>query len=241
MTSNIDRNSPIPLHYQLKQILLNKIEQNEWQTGELFPTEQELQDSYQLSRTTVRQTLLDLTAEGWLVRQRGRGTFVTRPKFTHSPEEHYGLTDQLLRQGITPGWQIVEQEWVQPSPEIRAALQINPDEPAYNICRLRLAGEEPIGYHSAYLPAGIANLIDKTELSEGESLRYLKQLVQMRNSRAQRTIEAVAASDIEVSLLGMTPGAPVLQIERLLTAENGAPIEFLQARYRGDRFRYQIS
>ncbi|NTU78851.1 MAG: GntR family transcriptional regulator [Chloroflexales bacterium] len=240
MSPDIDRSSPIPLHYQLKQILLGKIEQNEWQTGDMFPTEQELQNSYQLSRTTVRQTLLDLTAEGWLVRQRGRGTFVTRPKFTHSPEEHYGLTDQLLRQGITPGWKIVAQEWAQPAIEIRAALRLAPEEPAYTICRLRLAGEEPIGYHSAYLPEAIAALIDHRALSEGESLRYLKQLPQMYNSRAQRTIEAVAASEIETTWLGMEPGAPVLLIERLITTEDGTPLEFLQAHYRGDRFRYQI-
>lgn len=241
MATDIDRSSPVPLHYQLKQILLSKIEQNEWQAGDMFPTEQELQNSYQLSRTTVRQTLLDLTAEGWLVRQRGRGTFVTRPKFTHSPEEHYGLTDQLLRQGIAPGWKIVSQDWAQPAADVRSALKLAPEEDAYNICRLRLAGEEPIGYHSAYLPPAIAALVDHSTLGEGESLRYLKQLPQMRNSQARRTIEAVAAGEIATTLLGMEPGAPVLLIERLTTAEDGTPLEFLQARYRGDRFRYQVS
>lgn len=240
MTSDLDRNSPVPLHYQLKQILLNKIEQNEWQVGDMFPTEQELQNSYQLSRTTVRQTLLDLAAEGWLVRQRGRGTFVARPKFTHSPEEQYGLTDQLLRQGIAAGWQILLQEWVQPAPEIRAALMLAPDEHAYNICRLRLAGQEPIGYHSAYLPEAIATQIDHNALVEGESLRYLKQLPQLRNSRPRRTIEAVAAGEIETTWLGMEPGAPVLLIERLISAADGKPLEFLRAHYRGDRFRYQL-
>jgi GntR family transcriptional regulator len=240
MTSDIDRSSPVPLHYQLKQILLSKIEQNEWQAGDMFPTEQELQNSYQLSRTTVRQTLLDLTAEGWLVRQRGRGTFVTRPKFTHSPEEHHGLTDQLLRQGITPGWKVVARDWVQPAPEVRAALKLGPEERAYLLCRLRLADAEPIGYHRAFLPEAVAPLIDHGALETGESLRYLKQLPQMHNSRARRTIEAVAAGELETTWLGMEPGAPVLLVERVLAAADGTPLEFLQAHYRGDRFRYQV-
>ena len=60
----LDRSSPLPLYFQLKQILLERIEQGEWQPGDLMPGEQDLQDTYGLSRTTVRQTLGDLVNEG---------------------------------------------------------------------------------------------------------------------------------------------------------------------------------
>ena len=82
----VDRSSPLPLHYQLKQHLLEKIESGEWKPNDLIPSEQEMQTSFGLSRITVRQALSDLVYEGLLIRERGRGTFVAPPKMTHSPE-----------------------------------------------------------------------------------------------------------------------------------------------------------
>ena len=43
MTS-LDRNSPVPLYYQVKQILLEKLDKGIWKPGDLVPSEQELQE-----------------------------------------------------------------------------------------------------------------------------------------------------------------------------------------------------
>jgi DNA-binding GntR family transcriptional regulator len=86
----------------------------------------------------------------------------------------------------------------------------------------------------------IADQINRDNLTEGESLAYLRHLPQMSSIRVQRTIEAVPAGETDVNLLDMEKKAPVLMIERLVMIEGGAPLEFLQARYRGDLFKYQL-
>ncbi len=63
---SIDRNSPIPLYYQVKQSLLEYLENGTWKPGDLVPSEQELQEAYGVSRITVRQALSELTHEGRL-------------------------------------------------------------------------------------------------------------------------------------------------------------------------------
>jgi GntR family transcriptional regulator len=238
---NIDRNSPLPLHYQLKQLLLQKIDSGEWGVGALIPSELELQETYGLSRTTVRQALMDLVFEGRLIRERGRGTFVAPPKMTHSPEERRGLTQFMTEQGIKPGWRILEQGWVEATPEVAEKLAVAPKARVYRIHRLRLANDEPIGSHVAYVPEIFAGQVDAEALKDGESTRYLGHVPQIQNSRAHRTIEAVAALEADARQLGVNPGTPILQIERVTLAPDGTPIEFLQARYRGDRFKYQIT
>jgi GntR family transcriptional regulator len=240
-TTTLDRSSPIPLYFQLKQVLLDKIQQAEWQTGDLIPSEQELQEAYGLSRTTVRQTLADMVNEGWLHRQRGRGTFVTRPKFAHDPVNRLSTTEYLQQQGITPGWQVVEKGWQSPIEDVAEKLKIAPDEEVYRIHRLRLANEEPIGFHYAYVAPAIVQHINEAALTAGGSLRYLRSAPQMVNCRVTRTLEASAAEEAEVNLLHVAAGAPVLQIERLIIAEDGSPIELMWASYRGDRFKYQFS
>ncbi|MDW8325283.1 MAG: GntR family transcriptional regulator [Anaerolineales bacterium] len=237
---DLDRNSPVPLHYQLRQMLLAKIESGEWKPGDLIPSEPELQELYGLSRTTIRQALSELVFEGRLTRHRGKGTFVAAGKFTHSPNR-LGLTHRLEEQGIRPGWRVLDERQVVAPAAVREALRINGRPLVTRIRRLRLADEEPIGIHTVYLPEAIAAQINRAALQEGESLRYLSHLPQMQGSRAHRTIEAVAATKADAKLLNVKPGSPILQIERVVVAADGTPLEYLQARYRGDRFKYQIT
>ncbi len=237
---SIDRKSPLPLHYQLKQHLLEKIESGDWKPDDLIPSEQELQDSFGLSRTTVRQALSDLVYEGLLIRERGRGTFVSPPKMTHNPEERKGLTEFMLDQGIKPGWKVIETGFVEANKEVAEKLKVAHKSRVYRIRRLRLAEDKPIGTHTVFLPESISGQINEAGLLEGGSLNYISHIPLMTMSHASRSIEAVAASDLDVKLLNMTLGSPVLTIQRLVVSANREPIEYLQARYRGDRFKYQI-
>lgn len=237
----LDRNSPIPLYFQLKNILLEKIEQAEWKAGEIIPSEQELQEAYGLSRTTVRQTLSELVNEGRLNRHRGRGTFVSPPQMTHNPVQRLGATEYLAQQGIQTGWELLSADWVEPPDGVRDRLQVKKQVRIYRIHRLRLANHETIGYHYAYLPAFIVPYINQDKLTEGGSLRYLRDAPPMAESLAHRTIEATIATEPEVNQLGAKTGEPILAIERLIVAANGKPLELLWAAYRGDRFKYQIT
>lgn len=241
MTTTIDRSSPIPLYFQLKQILSEKIQEEEWQAGDMIPSEQELQDLYGLSRTTVRQTLADMVNEGMLSRHRGRGTFVARKKMTHDPVNRLGASDYMEQQGITPGWEVIEKGWVEPPEGVRERLKLGEDAPVYRIHRMRLADGQPIGYHFAYLPEFVVPHINEDALTDGASLRYLRAAPQMEGSLAHRSIEATIADDPEVQMLNVKPGHPILAIERTITAVDGTVIELLWAAYRGDRFKYQIT
>ena len=69
--------SPIPLYFQLKNIIKSKIISNEFQGQERLPSEAELCSDYNVSRPTIRQALSELEKEGFIYRVRGRGTFVT--------------------------------------------------------------------------------------------------------------------------------------------------------------------
>ncbi|HEX6384913.1 MAG TPA: extracellular solute-binding protein [Anaerolineae bacterium] len=75
--AEIDHTTPIPLYYQLKLLIKKQIEEGQLQPGDQIPTEAELCQRYNMSRTPVRQALLELVREGLLTRTVGRGTFVT--------------------------------------------------------------------------------------------------------------------------------------------------------------------
>lgn len=240
MTSTLDRASPVPLYFQLKQIIIEKIERNEWDPGQPIPSEQELQDTFGLSRTTVRQALSELVIEGRLVRQRGRGTFIVQNKLTHMPQQPQGLVRLMIDRGLRPGWRVLSIEWTLPPYEVQHLLRVEPDTQTLYIRRLRLANDQPIGYHQVWLPPRIADQINRAALEEGDSFAYLRHLPAVKRGMTTRTIEAIAAEPAEAELLGIREGEPLLLIQRLLCDSDGTPVELMEALYCGNQFKYQI-
>jgi len=74
----INRNSPLPIYYQLKMLVKQQIQEGDLRAGDRLPTEQELCDLYAISRAPVRQALADLVREGFIYRRPGQGTFVRK-------------------------------------------------------------------------------------------------------------------------------------------------------------------
>jgi GntR family transcriptional regulator len=237
----MDRESPMPLYYQLKRVLLSKIESGVLRPGDVFPTEQQIQETYDVSRTTVRQALGELEAEGKINRQRGRGTFVAKPKVSHSADLYPNLADNMFQQGATPGWTLLSASWVEPGPFVAGALQVSGGQKVFCLERLRLENDEPIGYHVAYVASSYASMIDERAFTSGGSLRYLRGLSVLEHSTADRTLEAVSASAKLASLLNVEAGAALLRVRRLIYTPDRDPIEHFEGVYRGDRFQYHIN
>ncbi len=72
----IDRDSPIPLYYQLKLHFKEQMESGDLHPGDRLPTEMELCEQFDISRAPVRQALTELAREGMIYRRAGQGTFV---------------------------------------------------------------------------------------------------------------------------------------------------------------------
>lgn len=233
----IDRNSRMPFYFQLKQILLTKIQSGEWKPGELIPSEHTLEEQYQVSRTTIRQTLSELVVEGYLVRQRGRGTFIAQPKVAYDPARRLDLNDYMEQQGVLLDWRLVDCEVSEAPARIHDILQ---SKKLIRLRRLRLAGQEVIGYHIAYIPSAAESYIEESQLCVGESLSYLLKHPLMAQPEVERTLEASLAEKLDVELMGVKRNTAVLHMERLVRGSDGTPIEYLVARFRGDRFKFRV-
>jgi ABC-type glycerol-3-phosphate transport system substrate-binding protein len=78
----IDRDSPLPIYYQLKTLIKRQIEGGQLEAGNRLPTERTLCERYSISRTPVRQALTELVHEGYIYRRPGQGTFVSAREAT---------------------------------------------------------------------------------------------------------------------------------------------------------------
>nr|HMN31029.1 GntR family transcriptional regulator [Caldilineaceae bacterium] len=72
----LDKESPVPLYYQLAELLRERIVAGEYKAGEQLPSERELSEQANISRMTARQAVAYLERQGVLVVKPGLGTYV---------------------------------------------------------------------------------------------------------------------------------------------------------------------
>ena len=98
----IDKSSPLPYYVQLKNILLEKINEGEFANGKLS-SEHELSGKYNITVTTVRKTLSELKNEGRIYKIKGLGTFLNKPKLEIDFSKYLSFGRTLKEKGIKEG------------------------------------------------------------------------------------------------------------------------------------------
>ena len=141
-----------PLYDQLVDILSEKIE-HECVAGDMLPSERELSERYGLSRTTVRLALQELESLGLVVRQHGRGTFVSdRSVQATNLTQSYSFTEQMRELGRNPKTTILEFAEMEADKNLAEHMGVRLGEKLFKIKRLRSADDVPMMVERSYLP-----------------------------------------------------------------------------------------
>jgi GntR family transcriptional regulator len=238
----IDPTAALPKYYQLANILRLQIENGNFQPHESIPSERQLEERYNLSRPTIRQSIDLLARQGYLYRVHGKGTFVSPPKLQKGMLELTSFSEDMRKRGLTPGHKILEFGYVLPDAKVRRQLEIaDPQANVLRIKRLRFGDDIPIGLQDSYLALEPDQTITREEMGEGGSIyAILQDKYGIYPTEADETLEVTLATLQEAELLQIAEGSPLLLNERTLWSQDRKAIEFVQILYRGDRYKYLL-
>jgi GntR family frlABCD operon transcriptional regulator len=125
----------IPLHEQVRNVLVHEIESGAYDGDGRLPTETQLCEQFGVSRITVRRAVTDLEAMGLVQRHQGRGTFVVPRRASLGTMSVQGFSDQVVGKE-KPTRRIVDSE-VAPADEARArALGVPVGSPVLHLVRV---------------------------------------------------------------------------------------------------------
>ena len=239
----IDKSVPIPLYYQLKTLILEEIQSGHYKANDMLPTEKEISAMFDLSRTTVRQAILELVHEGWLYRIKSKGTFVADQKLKQDfLNKLESFNDQITRIGKVPSTEVLELTVTEPDPRHIASLQLEKGEKVIRLFRKRCADGEPIVTIKTFLPySKCAFLLDGHDLVTERLYEILSASADTAIVRVDRIIEAVEATEEDARLLDYKKGKPIQHFKSTGYNAAGEPIEFSIAHYRGDRSSFEVS
>jgi|SRR5699024_2390704 GntR family transcriptional regulator len=234
MKSLINEESGIPLYYQVKEIIKEKIEKGHWKNGDKIPNELDLTNNFKVSRSTIRQAILELVNEGVLKRKKGVGTYVSKPKFegefiTLSYPEELGTKHTII------SIKIIEQ-----ISEKMKALNLKKEEKVYEIIRLRLFNEEPVAMEKTYIPVKIVPDLLENNL-EDKIIDLMSEKYGIEIARYKSDVEPVLLNFYEADKLGVEQNQPALKITKLLLSYQEVPVMLSTSVFRGDRCKLLFS
>ncbi|MFD2671861.1 GntR family transcriptional regulator [Marinicrinis sediminis] len=237
----IDKHTVIPLYYQLKQIILQNIKKGHLEPDDMIPTEQELGEVFQISRTTIRQAIMELVSEGYLYRVKGKGTFVAKMKIDQDfMKKLEAFNEQIERKGLIPSTKVLEFEKVLMDEAVAEALQMPVHSEAIKLVRLRFASQEPIVIVETYLPYEWCAHLFTYDMNEHSLYEILEKQDETKVQRVVRTIEAITAGSYESKWLDILKGSAIQLTKTIGYNASNQPIEYSIARYRGDRNQFTL-
>lgn len=229
----INVESAIPLYYQIKELIRENIDNGDWKTGDKIPNEQDLAKNFTVSRSTMRQAILELVNEGILTRKKGVGTFVSKPKiegnFTFSYPEELGTKHTPISINTIEG-----------TPGKLKVLNLKGHEKVYEIIRLRLFNEEPAALEKSYIPVRIVPDLLENNL-EGKLTDLITEKYGIIITRYKNSVEPVLLNSYEAKVLEVGQNQPALKITKLLMTPQGTPVMLSTSILRGDKCKLLFS
>lgn len=230
----IDKSSPIPVYYQLKNDLTSKIAKGVWKSGDCIASERELCEIYGVSRMTIRQAVGELVQEGVLLRIKGKGTFVCEQKLKQ--QDMMSFTEIIKKTGNELVTEVLEFSTIETPEDFEDIFTL---DNLYKIKRKRIVDKECVALETVYIPVDYCGYIDKDMLN-GSLFKILEKfgyVVDYSNS----SISAVIINEELKEVFGVDQEVPMLKVISK-TYDNKDKMIFLEeAIYRSDKYLLEVN
>lgn len=228
-----------PLYVQLMEELETSIRNGVYKPGDKIMTEAEVAKEYGVSLITVRKAVGSLMEKGLVVRKQGKGTFVTKPKYSRNMKKLQSFTEMCEQMGVKPGAQVLENRLIMADKKVADRLGIEPGSNVVYISRLRLADGEPVQVEKSYFPLKYAFLLEE-DLNNGSMFECLKEKAGAKVASSEKMIELCRATAEEAALMDVKKGDYLLFVKSTAYDENGEPMYAGIQLINGDRFSLYV-
>lgn len=236
----LDGQAATPLYIQLMEQIEHMIETGEYKPGDRLPSEAEIAKNCGVSIITVRKAVGALSEKELVARKQGKGTFVTKPKFTKDIKQLHSFTQMCESIGVKPGGQTLENKIMVPENKVLEGLGLAEDSQVVHISRIRLADQEPVSLEHSYFSLKYAFLLG--ENLENKSLfQALKAKADVEVAISEKRIGICRATSKEAELLKVKKNDPLLFIKSVAYTREHEPIYYGIQIYSGERFAFYVN
>lgn len=240
MTSRekLKKTIPVALYYQIKMIVIEKIESGEWNIGDKIPTEKEICDRLNVSRITVRKAMQELQYEGYIKIIKGKGTFVNDQKINQKLNDIKSLSEQLKTNNVDETTKLVCFDIREISQDISWKSRINNSSKIIYIERIRILKGVIYAVEKTYIPYDLCPILN-AELIEKNGLCNSLKALGIKIDSLTESLEVIKVNQESAELLQINQNDSVIKLIKE-TYMNDEPMEYSESLIRSDMFRFEI-
>jgi GntR family histidine utilization transcriptional repressor len=208
-------NAPVdatPLYRKVKEHILARIRSGAWAPGARVPSEHEIVETFGISRMTANRALRELTADGYLTRVAGVGTFVKEATPRSSLIEIRNIAEEIEARGHAHAARREAKGRVLASPALAELFETELDAPLFHLTLVHLENGLPVQIEDRYVnPEAVPDFLDQ-DFSDVTPTAYLVAAVPVEEF--EHTVEAIMPSETQARLLDIDVGEPCLALHR---------------------------
>ncbi|BAM48323.1 MAG: trehalose operon repressor [Amphibacillus sp.] len=220
------------------QSLVERIEREEWEVGELLPSENELKDAYQTSRETIRKALNLLSQKGYIQKVRGKGSvLIERNKFDFPVSGLVSFKEIIEKMDLDVKTHVEELELVKADQFLQDRLQIDKDDKVWRIIRVReFSGERVILDKDFLIADRVPDLT--VDICQDSIYAYIEKELGLTISFAKKEITVEEPTEEDERLLDLEGYSHVVLIKNYVYLDDATLFQYTESRHRPDKFRF---
>ncbi len=226
-----------PLYVQVRDQLVRRLIEGEWQPGQLIPSEIELAREIGVSQGTIRKALDAMTTENLLIRRQGRGTFVARPEESRILFQFFRLVPDDGKPSF-PDSAILDRRQAGATAQEAEALALVPGAPVWRIERVRTLAGAPLLVETITLSDARFPRFDELAAIPNNVYGLYSERWGITIGRASEKLKAIAATPVDADALGCAAGTPLLSITRIALDLESKPVELRVSRCLSETVHY---
>jgi len=229
----------MPLYRSVYNDIFEKIRSGYYHSGELIPTEEELQKSYNVSRVTIRKATDLLAKDNLLVRTAGFGTIVQAKFLSSKTVDLLGFNDEMIAQGKTPSTKVLEFGITKTNAKIASILGIAEDETVYHLKRLRLGDNEPLQFEETYMSTYLYPNLSLSHLETGK-FSFVESCGYTIDIAYHQTIPILPTKEI-AELFGIDSLTPIIKVNNTTLLTDGRVMDYTEQYINSPKYQLQYT
>lgn len=239
LNGKLNFSSHEPLYHQLKEIIRKNILLGVLKPGDKIPTEDELSETFAVSKSVVRQAVSLLVQEGFLIKRQGIGTFVVDTRIKQGPRKLTSFSQEMQMKGLIPKSIVLEKGIVEANKKVADALDVEIGTLVIMVKRVRFAKDEPIGIQTFYTLEKLAPNFLENDLSQS-LYNMLESKYGLNIVKAEEKYYATILDNHECKLLKVKPPFAGFIVERIAYDISDIPVEYTESVIRADKYSVEI-
>jgi GntR family histidine utilization transcriptional repressor len=202
----------LPLYARVKEHIRTHIQSGDWQPGTRVPSENELVETFGISRMTANRALRELSADGLLNRVPGVGTFVKEQPARSSLMELRNIAEEIAARGHRHTCRLETREEVTASQTLAEQFEMKAPGRLFHLVLVHEENGVPVQLEDRYVnPFMVPSFLAK-DFTKTTPTAYLVSAVPV--DELEHTVEAVMPSIAQRRHLDIGAHDPCLALHR---------------------------